>query len=69
VSHYRGLKQVAHTGQWVGFTTMYARYPEHRISVVVFCNSNVIDADVGWEVRDLVLDQITEEPRPPDQTE
>lgn len=64
VETYRGLKQVAHTGSWVGFTTYYTRYPERETSVVVFCNSNVITADDLMEVRDLVLDQITETPIP-----
>ena len=64
VGAYRGLKQVAHTGSWVGFTTYYVRYPKRRTSVVVFCNSNVITADELMEVRDLVLDQITDTTRP-----
>jgi hypothetical protein len=33
--------------------------------VVTFCNSNVVTASVGKEIRDLVLDQITDVPRPP----
>ncbi len=64
VSTYRGLKQVSHTGSWVGFTTMYTRYPEHQTSIVTFCNSNVVTNRAGREVRDLVLDQIAELPRP-----
>jgi CubicO group peptidase (beta-lactamase class C family) len=65
VSTYRGLKQVSHTGSWVGFTSYYARYPERQTSIVAFCNSNVIYASVGKKIRDLVLDQITDVPRPP----
>ncbi len=64
VSTYRGLKQVSHTGSWVGFTTMYTRYPEPRTSIATFCNSNVVTNRVGKEIRDLVLDQIAELPRP-----
>ena len=60
VGTYRGLKQIAHTGSWVGFTSFYVRYPERQISIVTFCNSNVMDADVGKKVRDLVLDQMTD---------
>ena len=56
VDTYRGLKQVAHTGSWVGFTTYYVRYPDRRTSVVIFCNSNVVTAYELMEVRDLVLD-------------
>ena len=34
-----GEAVVGHTGGWVGFSTMYQRYPELSLSVVVFCNS------------------------------
>ena len=64
VETYRNLKQVSHTGSWVGFTTYYVRYPERRTSIVVFCNSNVITADDLMKVRDLVLDQSTDTPHP-----
>jgi len=64
VGSYRGLKQISHTGSWVGFTTYYVRFPERQTSIVTFCNSNVITADVGKEVRDLVLDQIADTERP-----
>jgi CubicO group peptidase (beta-lactamase class C family) len=65
VSTYRGLKQVSHSGSWVGFTSYYARFPEQQTSIVAFCNSNVIYAySVGKKIRDLVLDQITDVPRP-----
>jgi CubicO group peptidase (beta-lactamase class C family) len=66
VGMYRGLKQISHTGSWVGFTTYYVRFPERKTSIVTFCNSNVITAAVGKEVRDLVLDQIPDTPRPQD---
>jgi len=64
VSSYRGLKQISHTGSWVGFTTYYVRFPERETSIVTLCNSNVITASVGREVRDLMLDQITDTARP-----
>jgi len=58
VGTYRGLKQITHTGSWVGFTTSYFRFPEREVSIVAFCNSNVITAGVGGAIRDLVLDQL-----------
>jgi CubicO group peptidase (beta-lactamase class C family) len=64
VGTYRGLREVSHTGSWVAFTTYYVRYSERQISIIALCNSNVITASVGYEVRDLVLDQITDTPRP-----
>ena len=60
VSSNRGLKQISHSGSWVGFTSYYVRYPERQTSIVTFCNSNVVQAAVGKQVRDLVLDQLTE---------
>lgn len=64
IGSYRGLKEIAHSGSWVGFTTWYARYPERGTSIIAMCNSNLINAGVGKLIRDLVLDQITDEPRP-----
>ena len=58
VNTHRGLKQISHSGSWVGFTSYYVRYPERQTSIVTFCNSNVINASVGEQVRDLVLDQM-----------
>jgi CubicO group peptidase (beta-lactamase class C family) len=60
VTTYRGLKQISHSGSWVGFTSYYARFPERQMSIISFCNSNVISAGVGKKIRDLVLDQITD---------
>jgi len=34
-----GEPVIGHTGGWVGFSTMYQRYPDLSLSVVVFCNS------------------------------
>ncbi len=64
VGTYRGLKQVAHSGSWVAFTTYYARYEEVKTSIIALCNSNVIYASVALDIRDFVLDQITDTPRP-----
>jgi CubicO group peptidase (beta-lactamase class C family) len=38
VLEYRGLKMVAHGGAFVGFRTDTIRFPEQRLSVVVYCN-------------------------------
>jgi CubicO group peptidase (beta-lactamase class C family) len=37
-------KVIRHGGGWVGFSTRYARFPELELSVVVFCNSDELDA-------------------------
>jgi len=34
-----GEPVIGHTGGWVGFSSVYFRYPDLRLSVVTFCNS------------------------------
>lgn len=54
-----GLKKIAHSGSWVGYTSQYIRYPEKKISAVIFCNSNVINArEVVSKIEDFILGQI-----------
>lgn len=46
---YRGLPTVGHGGSWAGFRTNFVRFPDHGLSVVVFCN--VSDCDPGGRAR------------------
>ena len=39
VDERNGEYMVGHTGGWVAFSTIYNRYPELELSIVVFCNS------------------------------
>jgi len=53
--HFVGTKEghavVGHTGGWVGFSSLYLRFPELTISVVAFCNSTDASAPaLGTEV-------------------
>lgn len=51
-----GPKVIGHTGGWVGFSSIYLRYPERLLSVVTFCNSTDASApDLGAEVAALAL--------------
>lgn len=45
IGDWQGLRTVQHSGSWVAFNTFYARIPELEFSVVVFCNTEEIDAE------------------------
>ena len=45
IGSWQGLRTVQHSGSWVAFNTFYARIPELEFSVVVFCNTEEIDAE------------------------
>lgn len=40
LDRHRGHRRIAHGGSWVGFRTGIARYPEHKLEVVVLTNSS-----------------------------
>ncbi len=46
---YRGLRMIAHGGSFVGFRADTIRFPEQRLSVVVYCNR--ADANPGQRSR------------------
>ncbi|MEQ8331232.1 MAG: serine hydrolase domain-containing protein [Longimicrobiales bacterium] len=49
IGTYRGLATVGHGGSWAGFRTNFVRFPDHGLSVVVFCN--VSDCDPAGRAR------------------
>lgn len=53
---YRGLKEVAHGGAWIGYRAEFDRYPTVHTSVVVFCNSDAATPDaLAQQVAGVVL--------------
>lgn len=38
VGKYRGLKEIWHYGETVGFTTWIARFPERKFTVILLSN-------------------------------
>jgi len=38
LGEYRGLKQIWHSGESIGFRTRLTRYPEKNFSVIILCN-------------------------------
>ena len=53
-------RYVAHSGEWLGFSSYYARFPEQRLAVIVLTN-RTYDlpglSDVAFEIVDLYLNQ------------
>lgn len=49
VGDFRGLSTFGHGGSWVGYRTNFARFPEHDLSIAVFCN--VSDCDPAGRAR------------------
>jgi hypothetical protein len=57
LAYYNGYKRWSHSGSWVAYNSHYTRFPEIRLSVVVFCNTEEIDAtDVSDEIIDLYFE-------------
>ena len=51
-----GEPVIGHTGGWVGFSSVYLRYPELRLSVITFCNSTDHEAsDFGSRVAEIYV--------------
>lgn len=51
VDERNGEYVIGHTGGWVAFSTVYNRYPELELSIVVFCNSTESSGpELGLEV-------------------
>lgn len=44
VGRYRDEPVMYHSGGWVGFSSMYVRFPSKQLSAVVFCNSTDVSA-------------------------
>lgn len=57
VGSYRDEPVVYHSGGWVGFSSMYVRFPIQRLSAVVFCNSTDVSApELGTKLAVMAFD-------------
>lgn len=43
IGKFKGHQLIEHAGQWQGFRTEIARYPDDKLSVIVLINSNFVD--------------------------
>lgn len=60
LGNQNGERYIGHSGRWVGFTSMYRRFPRLALSVVVFCNGTNLDAAaVGKKVAQIGLDSLS----------
>ena len=56
IGKYRGLKEIGHSGNSIGFTTRIARFPEKKFSVIVLTNRNEAPiAELPHRIVDLYL--------------
>lgn len=56
IGRYRGLAEVWHSGNTIGFTTRIARFPEQKFTVIILANRNEAKlADLPHRIADLVL--------------
>jgi CubicO group peptidase (beta-lactamase class C family) len=56
IGTYRGLKEVWHSGNSLGFTTRIARFPEKKFTVIVLTNRNEAElAHIPQQIADWVL--------------
>ena len=56
VTQYRGVREVSHGGSTAGYQTFLARFPEHRLSVAVLCNTNGTNPSrYAHEIADIML--------------
>jgi CubicO group peptidase (beta-lactamase class C family) len=60
VGEFRGILAHVHTGSWVGFRALYARFPANDISAIAFCNRDDLleDGDKRMELLDLVASEL-----------
>ena len=57
IGKYKGHPVHLHTGSWVGFRSLYARFPEANFSAVVMCNRSDVaeDGDKRKKLLDIVV--------------
>ena len=66
IGNYRGLKTISHGGAFVGFRADYVRFPEQKISIIVFANrSDANPTQKCYEVANVMLeDEFEDVPDP-----
>jgi CubicO group peptidase (beta-lactamase class C family) len=56
ISEYRGLKEISHSGDTIGFRTRIARFPEKKFTVIILANRADAKLDeLPRQIADLVL--------------
>lgn len=61
VSPYKGYNTFNHSGREIGMRSQFICVPELDLAVIVYANSNAINAvDISYQILDLFIDKITE---------
>jgi CubicO group peptidase (beta-lactamase class C family) len=56
IGEYRGLKEIWHSGETIGFRTRIARFPERKFTVIILANrADAKLEDLPHQIADLVL--------------
>ena len=65
VGTYKGLNEISHGGADAGYRTFLTRFPDEKVSVIVFSNDGAFNSgSVAHKVADIFLkDKIKEEPK------
>lgn len=70
VGENRGIPYVRHAGQFAGFITDFIRYPDHKLSIAVLCNSGgLIATDFTAKISDILLEEHYTKPAEPEEEE
>jgi len=66
VTEYKGIREVSHGGSTAGYQTFVARFPDHRLSIVVLSNVTTSGpARLAHAVADIYLEGKLKEPAKP----
>lgn len=61
IGEHRGHKMVSHAGGWRGFRTEFARFPEHKLTVICLANVSAVHSTaLALRVADLYLPGVPE---------
>lgn len=56
IGQYRGLKEIWHSGNSIGFTTRVARFPEKKFTVIILANRNEASLrEISHQIADFCL--------------
>lgn len=56
ISEYRGLREIWHSGETVGFTTRIERFPDRKFTVIILTNRNDANiSEIPHQIVDLYL--------------
>lgn len=56
VDTYKGLKTISHGGAFVGYRSEFMRFPEHKLSIILFSNrDDIYPTGICFQIADILL--------------